>query len=138
MKLPDDLIPLAFPPYRAVYLASPYTHDDPEVRKSRFHTACRITGELMNAGLVTFSPIAHSHPIAQQCDLPTDWKFWEKADRAMLMGCGAMIVLTLPGWEASVGIKAERALAEAFGIPVWFLNPHTLEFTRREEGVRHD
>jgi hypothetical protein len=58
-----------------VYLASPYTHADKAVMEDRFRAACRYAACLMRRGINVFSPIAHSHPIAQ-FGLPPDWQFF--------------------------------------------------------------
>jgi hypothetical protein len=58
-----------------IYLCSPYTHPDPAVREARYEAACRTAAHLMRSGKIVFSPIAHSHGIAQY-GLPKDWSFW--------------------------------------------------------------
>jgi hypothetical protein len=107
------------------YLASPYSHPDPEVKADRFVEACRVAGELMKAGRLIFSPIAHSHPIEQYF---VDGKaeghvFWLEQDFALLRHAAKLLVLRLPGWEQSKGVKAEIDAAEAIGIPVHYLDP---------------
>jgi hypothetical protein len=67
-----------------VYLASPYSHPDPAVREQRFHAACRATAALLRAGCVVFSPIVHSHALVAH-GVPTDWAFWQHADRRILL-----------------------------------------------------
>jgi hypothetical protein len=101
-----------------IYLASPYSHPEEAVREARFVDACMAAGALMAAGLHVFSPIAHTHPIAVRCDLPTGWDFWEAQDTAYLNACAGVIVLMLPGWIDSKGIMGEVAIANARGIPV--------------------
>ena len=60
---------------RKIYLAGPYSHPDPTVRAIRFHKLNDKAAELLRAGNLVFSPISHSHPIAEQCELPKDWEF---------------------------------------------------------------
>lgn len=103
-----------------VYLAAPYSHPDPAVREARFQEINRVAGSLMAAGIFVFSPISHTHPIAEAHALPGSWEFWEAYDRAMLSRCSRVIVLQLEGWEASVGVAAELALAAEFALPVEF------------------
>ena len=104
-----------------IYLASPYSHPDPEVMRTRFMQACEAAAILMLAGNLIFSPIAHTHPIAQ-FDLPKGWEFWEKYDRAFLDVCSSMIVLRLPGWKESKGIAAEIAIMEAADKPISYMD----------------
>jgi hypothetical protein len=43
-----------------IYLASPFTHDDPAVRQQRFEAACRAAAILISQGKTVFSPIMRS------------------------------------------------------------------------------
>jgi nucleoside 2-deoxyribosyltransferase len=103
-----------------IYLASPYSHVDPAVREQRFCAACQAAVALLHAGRVVFSPIAHSHPLAQH-GLPGNWHFWERYDRAFLERCDEVLVLMLDGWEESVGVQAEIRIARELGKPVRYL-----------------
>jgi nucleoside 2-deoxyribosyltransferase len=103
-----------------IYLASPYSHPDPAVREQRYRAVCRATAALLRAGLVVFSPIAHSHALVQY-GLPTEWPFWERIDHAYLERCDLLVVLMLDGWKASVGVQAEIAIARELGKPVSYL-----------------
>lgn len=102
------------------YLASPYSHPDAAVRQQRFEAACRVAAALIRRGHVVFSPIAHSHSIAQH-GLPVDWGFWERHDRRLLAACDELWVLKLDGWQHSRGVQAEIAIALALGKPVRFV-----------------
>jgi hypothetical protein len=102
------------------YLASPYSHPDPAVREARFHAACRAAADLIRAGVIVFSPVVHSHPLVPY-GLPTGWDYWERFDRAALARCDAVAVLTLDGWEDSVGVQAEVAIAGEWGLPVRYV-----------------
>ena len=104
-----------------IYLATPYSHPDPEVREVRFEHACVIAGELMHAGHLIFSPIAHTHPIAIRCDLPTDWAYWRRYDLGMLTMCDRLLVAKMEGWEESKGVQAEIEIAKDRGIPIEYL-----------------
>lgn len=102
-----------------IYLASPYSHDDKDVMTSRFVNACLAAGNLMNQGLIVFSPIAHSHSIAQICELPTDWSFWEEQDMSYLVEwANKLYVLDIDGWEESRGVQAEIDVALQLDKPV--------------------
>ena len=100
-----------------IYLASPYSSDDPRKRHERFRLACLVAGKLMLDGHHIFSPIAHTHPIAKFCDLPKGYDFWEKYDRDILAKCGAVFVLAIDGWRESKGVTAELAIARELGLP---------------------
>lgn len=96
-----------------IYLASPYSHDDPEVRQDRFIKACRAAAWLIRAGHIVFSPIAMNHPIAIHGGLSGDWESWEKSCLLMVDACDELVVLMIPGWEVSKGVIAEKNYAHA-------------------------
>jgi len=104
-----------------VYLATPYSHDDPAIREQRFREVNRVAAEMMRQGVHVFSPISHTHPIAECGDLPKGWEYWQAYDRAMLRACGKVAVLMQDGWENSVGVQAEIGLARELGLPVEFI-----------------
>jgi len=106
-----------------IYLASPYSHPEAEVRRARFEAACRAAAELTRQGKTVFAAVVHSHQISRY-GLPLDWKFWARHDRRFLELCREVVVLMLPGWEASVGVQAEIAIARELGKPVSFIRPN--------------
>lgn len=101
-------------------VATPYSHPLAVVRELRFHAACRIAADLMRAGRIVYSPVAHSHPIAQH-GLPTDWSYWERADRAFIEVCDDVVVLKLDGWRESEGVQCEIQIATELGKPVRYI-----------------
>ena len=104
-----------------IYLCSPYTDANADVRQQRFEGACRAAAMLIRQGKTVFSPIAHSHVICQY-GVPLDWRFWQQHDLRYLAACDEVVVLKLDGWERSVGVQAEIAAARALGKPVSFLS----------------
>ena len=109
-----------------IYLASPYSHPAPTIRHRRFRAACRAAGTLLRAGLMVYSPIAHSAAIAA-CGLDDmDHDFWMHVDRPYLEWCHMVMVLTLDGWRDSRGVNIEIAQARAMGKPVSFISPADL------------
>ena len=109
-----------------IYLASPYSHSDANIRQQRFEAVCRMAAELMRRGEFVFSPIAHSHPIAA-FGLPTHWEFWETIDREHLARCDEVVVLTLDGWRESEGVQAEIRIAAELGKRVRYLEPEATD-----------
>jgi len=100
-----------------IYLASPYSHPDPEVRRRRFRAACQAAAVLIRQGKIVFSPIAHSHPMTE-FGLPGDWWYWENVCRAQLAACDELYVLMLSGWDTSQGVRAELEIARQRRMPV--------------------
>lgn len=113
-----------------VYLASPYSHKSKRVMMERFIAACDAAASLMASGLTVFSPIAHSHPLADFMaeELRTDFEFWMGQDIPILSVAREMVVLTLDGWRESRGVTRELAIARAHGKPVRFYHPELKAF----------
>ena len=88
----------------------------------RFEAVNRAAGRLFAQGRVVFSPISQNHPIAEAHGLPKGWEFWQHFDQVYLSLSKELIVLRLPGWEESIGVTAERALAYSMGIPISFID----------------
>ena len=103
------------------YLAAPYSHESLAVRYQRFAKINEAAAKLMRDGVMVFSPISHTHPIAIAGDLPTDFDYWAIYDRAMIERCQKLIVLKLDGWQHSRGVAAEIEIARELGIPVEYL-----------------
>lgn len=103
-----------------IYIASPYSDPDPDVREMRWRHVCAYAASLMSRGLHVISPIAHTHPIALAGGLPKGWDYWEEYDRKLLQACSSVRVLRLDGWRASKGVSAEINIATSMGMPVTF------------------
>lgn len=104
-----------------IYLASPYTSDQPAERYFRYHMAATVAARLIEQGHVVFSPITHSHPIAERMSNPDDtvsWEVWSKLCLEFLGHSKEMWILGLPGWVTSKGVAAEMTYALENGIPV--------------------
>ena len=106
-----------------IYLACPYSHEDEAVRIERFNAVNVVAAQLMRKGLHIFSPISHTHPIAMAGGLPKGWDFWNAYDRVMINACEKVMVLKIDGWEESVGVAAEIAIARELGMRVEFVEP---------------
>jgi hypothetical protein len=113
-----------------IYLAAPYSHSDNYVRHRRFLEINRVTGHLFSKGLYVFSPISHTHPIKETCNLDGGWEFWAGYDRKMIEVSDFLYVLTLEGWKDSIGVTAEIKLASiVLNKPVSYIHPLTLLVT---------
>ena len=115
-----------------IYVASQYSHPDLKVREGRFRAVCMAAGRLLKAGHLVYSPIAHTHPIAMVCNLPTAWAFWKRLDKAAIEQHDVVAVLELPGWGDSHGIEAEVAYAQKQGKYIIFLEPTDAEIDAAE------
>jgi hypothetical protein len=113
-----------------IYLASPYSHPDAEVRAARYLEAQNALVWLLGQRHWAYSPIIHCHPLAIGHGLPTDAAFWEDYNFAMLAAAKELMILVIPGWAESVGVNAECDFAHTHSIPVKWLecNPYCIEW----------
>lgn len=111
-----------------LYLASPYSHDDPAIRVARFEAACAETAMMIREGLNVFSPIAYSHQFDVKYGID-EWEVWMRIDRDMLASCGELHVLMLPGWNHSKWVQAEIEHARNIGKPIKMRTPQASNLT---------
>lgn len=117
-----DSSPTAYTDRPLVYLACPYSFGDAATRGARFEAVTKTAAELMKQGHNVFSPITHGHPV-NLMGVAGGWHRWAPVDEAILSTCcREMIVLTLEGWQESIGIQAEIALADKLGIPITYMD----------------
>lgn len=106
-----------------IYLATPYSHDDPKVKQERIDAVNKAAAHMMQQGLFVYSPISHTDPIANDNELPTDWQYWGDYCETMLKVCSKMVVLMQEDWEKSEGVNAEIKIARKLGIPIEYRAP---------------
>lgn len=110
-----------------IYLASPYSHRDAQLRDARYRAVCAATAYLIQGGTVVFSPVVHAHGLSEMYDLPTDWPFWARHCTRMLEASDRLVVLCLAGWQQSDGIQAEIAMAMMLHKPVTYMEIPAME-----------
>jgi hypothetical protein len=104
-----------------IYLACPYSHPNPRVRAFRFGMANRAAAKLILEGHTVFSPLSHSHPIAETGLIGPHDPTWYQQDAEFLRLCSELRVLQLSGWRESRGVLAEVEAADELRIPVGYL-----------------
>lgn len=104
------------------YLASPYSHSDPKMVQHRADEAARATVHLLTnyPGVNIFSPIVHSH-VLHLSGMKGDWATWKEIDTDFIERMDGLVILTLDGWEDSVGVDAEIKIARELGITIFEL-----------------
>jgi len=107
-----------------IYIASPYSHPAFSIREQRFEAVSEYTASMVKEGIVAYSPIAHSHPLAETYGIRGDFAFWAHQNYGMLCKASELRVLKLPGWESSEGVEAEIEFAHQCGIPVLYVDGH--------------
>lgn len=111
---------------KVIYLSIPYTW----YPQRSFEIANKVTAELMLDGFIVFSPISHSHPIADNMPLDkrTDNDFWLLQDLEMLRRCDEMIVVRIKSENGSgeqlikqsKGCTAEIKYARELRLPITY------------------
>ena len=119
---------------RHVYVSCPYTSDVAEIRQVRVDTVTLLAALLFVEGVHVFSPLTHTVPMESKLIeightgrcleaynwLDLDYTFIDKwADR--------LLILALPGWESSHGIREERYWCKNKFIPIRFVDADDVE-----------
>lgn len=127
--------PVAYRPL--TYLAGPYSHEYDEVKNFRYECLTKAAAWLMtsNPSWNVFSPITSSHPLHVIGNMRGDWKFWKRIDTQYLRLSRRMVVLTLPGWDTSVGVTAELKIAKKLKIKVLYCEPFTYILTAEPKKI---
>mgnify|MGYP000945932908 CR=1 FL=1 len=108
------------------YLACPYSHKDPRIQRKRLKQVNQTVHELLSQGIHVYSPLTHNVPI-NDLGFNGDWLKWSSFDHEMLSRCDRLIVLKLPGWEDSKGVKAEIEKAKELNLCIEWMEPLQLD-----------
>ena len=108
---------------KLIYLATPYSHPDKTKVRQRYMEACTLAGDLFRHGHMVHSPIAHNHGVVEMCGFPHDYDFWKDYCRLMLSKCDILLIAKMEGYGLSIGVAAEKIIAEKLGIPVVYATP---------------
>ncbi len=105
------------------YLASPYSKYDAGIHVA-WMDICYEAANLIRAGIPVYSPIAHTHPIADHGDIdPYDHTIWLPADLPLMQAAKGLIVCMMQGWEESYGIGEEIKEFKKTGKPIIYMTP---------------
>lgn len=135
-----------------IYISSPYSDENTEVREARFLAVCKYAARLVRDGFIVFCPIAHSHPICVHGGVGNEHETWLSQDLFFAQQAKEMHVLQLPGWDKSVGVRREILYAQSKDLRVvyveaeeywrgrdneWPIEPALAEAQRLILGDRH-
>jgi hypothetical protein len=112
--------------HNIIYLACPYSDPKMEVRVARFEASAHAAAHLIHEGLFVYSPITMTHPIdvvmADEGETMGS-EYWCDFDEAFMRVCSEMVILALPGWDQSRGIKREAEFFSAASKRVRYMIP---------------
>lgn len=113
------------------YLASPYSQYADGINAA-YWEAGRQTALLVRAGVPVFSPIVHSHHVAEAGFLdPLDHALWMAVDKPMMDAARGLIVCMMDGWFDSKGVRMEIDEFDRRGKPVIYMKPGIVPFNYR-------
>ena len=118
-----------------VYLGVPYSDDSPDVMRARFINACQAAAFLMRRGYAVLSPISMGHPIAKYGKIDGGFETFRAACFAMMDAADSLVILNIPGWKKSVGLRAESVYAASRGMPSRLLTPAGHDFLFGERDI---
>lgn len=101
-----------------IYLAGPYSSPEFAVQCERYHAHVEAAAKLLRLGYTVIAPIVFWHPLAVAHELPTDAGFWEVQNKWYLRHCKLLVMLDIPGWQESEGLRTERLYAYERAIPI--------------------
>jgi Domain of unknown function (DUF1937) len=105
------------------YLGTPFTKY-PEGHEAAFRMACHQAALLLRAGIIVYSPIAHTYPIAIHGGFDvTHGVAWVTFDAPLMAAAHGIIICKMAGWDTSHGVTHERETFEAAGKPVVWMEP---------------
>lgn len=110
-----------------LYLATPYSHENPEIRRERYLKACRITAVLMKAGIPVFSPLLNSVPAVEEGGLELEHDGFLAIDLPILRRCEEVLIVDIDGWDKSKGVQTEMNEALLRSIPVTLIEEKHVE-----------
>ena len=81
----------------------------------------RVAAGLTDTDRRIFCPLTYANALLDKgFDCKTD-EWWYEYDIGWLAHCAELVVLKLPGWEESEGVRLEIAVAESLEIPVSYM-----------------
>lgn len=108
------------------YLASPYTSKNPEKTAAWVQQMQDLMPKIVDAfpKMTPLSPVICTDPLADVCDPEGGW--YAYALRFLKQAEG-FIIVTLDGWEESLGIMVELGYARGKGFPISLLDPGSIQ-----------
>lgn len=124
---------------KLVYIASPYTDENPGIMHLRAARITQITAKLQRRHGQThtfISPIVHGHALVtteEGASIPKSFDYWEAHDFNLLRRCDELWIVMMHKWHESRGVDAELAYAKKLGKPVTWIDKDG-EFFDRFDG----
>ena len=108
-------------PGKLIYIASPYSHPDDNVREENFRIVSKLVAKLTSEGKFPISPITYGHTLLGFHEMPSDWQFWQDFCLTFLQHCEELWVYQMPGWDKSRGVAEEIEFAKKHQIKIKYI-----------------
>ena len=109
-----------------LYLATPYSKFPGGAEKA-YNAALDILTKFTRRDITCYSPIVQTHPVDLLLDtqqgMALSHKSWLDLDFQMIERSSGLVVVMLPGWAESKGVRQEIEFAIDRGIPVFYQDP---------------
>ncbi len=107
-----------------IYLSAPYTSTSELLREWRVRRCVMVMAELMATNKLVICPVVMNHEAV--CTLfarATDpgRVYWQSLEERLATACDELVVLRLPGWDQSRGVRREIALFTELGRHIRFV-----------------
>jgi hypothetical protein len=106
---------------KIIYIGSPYSHPDKDIRIKRFELVSKFAAELVSQGHIAISPITYGHVLLDYKNMPTDFEFWNNFCIGLLKKSDYLYVLKIDGCNESIGLKEEIKFAKENNIKIKYI-----------------
>ena len=118
------------------YLAAPYRHPSKPVRDARMEAVGRVAAGLTDIDRRVYCPLVYAQALIDHGFGHKDDRWWYDYDVGWLPCCEELVVLKLPGWADSEGVRIEVEVAEELGIRITYLEvPERFPGLTREQSA---
>ncbi len=101
-----------------IYLACPYSHQDPKMVQLRYSVSAQIASHLFKQGLMVFAASMHNSLLAHMAGVSDQFARWKDFNHLMIERVDKLMVITMEGWEQSQGVQDQIQYAKQLGKPV--------------------
>lgn len=116
-----------------VFVSGPYSHPDNSIKQTRVNLIANACLNFMEKGQVAISPLTFGLSLIEKTgkQLPDDYVFWGKFCEEFVRACHTIYILDIDGWQESSGVRGEIEEAKKNNIPVYLINPETLDYIKQ-------
>lgn len=104
------------------YFGHPYSDHKPELRTMRHSLGLQVNAKLQSMGVFVYNAINSTHEYAARFGYNYTHESWIELNHTFIDASCGMLVLGLPGWLESRGLREEMEYCATIGKPVYFLD----------------